>query len=451
MGDRLFQNSGAEGMVLVVVRNKQVFFRGYGETAPRSHQTPDANSVLRLCSLTKIFTSDLLTKMAAEKTLSLNDPLQRYAPQQITVPGRQPITLFQLATHTSGLPREVGFAQDGTAFTFPDRDTRWEWLPKQHPRFVPGTAAHYSNVGYDLLSDAMAAAGHKPYATLLDEGTLKPLHMYQTTFYPNPDLCGRLMVPSREVSPCTVTDATQGSSGLYSTANDMAQWLKYLLGSATPAIPAQPAAAQALYLTPEQLHSQQGMNAGGLPSGLGLGWVHLNDPATPSHLIQKTGGGAGFLTYIVIHPESHTALFLAVTVGPHTSHSYYLFKGANSAILELAGLPPMPEEPTAPRKGARGAQHRAAPDAAHKTKQPAAPAAKTAPRSAHKAVPESKSKRAEKPVSKSAAKTATKSASGSAAAKPAHSSTAKHSAPAKPVKKTAQKSTHKAAAKHTGQ
>ncbi len=139
-------------MVLVVVRNDQVFFRGYGETAPNSHQVPSRDSLLRLCSLTKIFTTDVLTKLVADKTVRLDDPLQRYAPKGTVVPKRNgPITLADLATHTSGLPRELGNAPAGTPhFTFPDYRTRWRWLPNQRLRSTPGATALYSNVAFDL-------------------------------------------------------------------------------------------------------------------------------------------------------------------------------------------------------------------------------------------------------------------------------------------------------------
>src|ERR1700712_1362085 len=88
LGTELFLQSGSTGMVLVVVRDDQVFFHGYGETAPNSHQVPTRDSLLRLCSLTKIFTTDVLTKLVADKTVRLDDPLQRYAPAGIVVPKR---------------------------------------------------------------------------------------------------------------------------------------------------------------------------------------------------------------------------------------------------------------------------------------------------------------------------------------------------------------------------
>ena len=231
LGTDLFLQSGSTGMVLVVVRDNQVFFRGFGETAPNSHQIPTQDSLLRLCSLTKIFTTDVLTKLVASNTVHLDDTLQRYAPPGKLVPKRiRPITLAELATHTSGLPRELGNAPRDTAhFTFPDYRTRWRWLPNQRLRSTPGTSALYSNVAFDLLGDALQSATRKQYAALLAERTLNPLHMQQTTFFPNAEQCRHLLIGAHDDGPCTTTEATAGSSGLYSTAGDMAIWLKYLL------------------------------------------------------------------------------------------------------------------------------------------------------------------------------------------------------------------------------
>jgi D-alanyl-D-alanine-carboxypeptidase/D-alanyl-D-alanine-endopeptidase len=352
LGADLFAQSAPTGMVLVVVRDDQVFVRGYGETAPNSHQLPTQNSFLRLCSLTKIFTTDVLAKLVADKTVQLDDPLQRYAPPLALVPKRvRPITLADMATHTSGLPRELGNAPRGTPhFTFPDYRARWRWLPNQRLRSTPGTAALYSNVAYDLLSDALQSAAHQPYAALLAQRTLNPLHMQNTTFYPTAEQCSDLLIGADQQGPCTITDATAGSSGLYSTAADMAIWLKYLLQTGVPGTPAYDASAQAIYLLPSNLIRQQGLDHAGNPTGIGLGWIHLLPVDSPSHLVEKTGGGAGFQTYIAINHSRRTAIFVAATEGPAGSH-VNLFKAANDLLLAVAGLPPLP--PTPPRPAAK--------------------------------------------------------------------------------------------------
>lgn len=354
LGNELFSHSGTTGMVMVVVQKDKVFIQGYGRMAPGSREVPTKDSVVRLCSLTKIFTTDLLTKLTLDRTVALNDPLQKYAPLGLHVPDRsgEPITLLDLATHTAGLHRELGYPPEGMAhFTYPDYTLRWQWLPKQQLRSKPGTVASYSNIGFDLLSDAMEEAAHKPYATLLAERTLKPLRMWETTYYPTAAQCQRLMLSAQDNGACTVTANTEGSSGLYSTPSDMVHWLKYLLGTGGPGFPVQPQQAQDAYLQPDQLVRVSGLNYAGDPSGLGLGWVHVLPKDDPSHIVEKTGGGAGYLTYIAIHPASHTAIFVAVTEGgrlPHVTH-FNLFKASNKVLLELAGAPQIPEKIDLPR------------------------------------------------------------------------------------------------------
>jgi D-alanyl-D-alanine-carboxypeptidase/D-alanyl-D-alanine-endopeptidase len=352
LGDELYTNSGATGLVLVVVRGDQVYFHGYGEAVPGSHAAPTRESVVRLCSLTKIFTTDVLTKLVADGMVRLDDPLKKYAPAGAVVPERDaPITLEELATHTAGLEREIGTAPRRTPhFSYPDYETRWHWLASAQLKFTPGTQAYYSNVGLDLLSDALAAAARKPYASLLEARTLKPLRMWETTLFPNPKQCERLMTGAHEEGPCTITASTEGSSGLYSTPADMEKFLKYLVGAGTPA---QAEDARKVYLLPTSLKGQYGLDHAGRPNGIGLGWMHLGTEQDNWHIIEKTGGGAGFTSYIAIHPASHTALFVAMTEGPPRAWrpGFNLFTASNNGLLALAGLPPLQERPV--RRAAR--------------------------------------------------------------------------------------------------
>jgi len=346
LGADLYANSGATGLVLVVERGNQVYFHGYGEAVPGSHTSPTPDTVIRLCSLTKIFTTDVLAKLVSDGTVRLDDPLGKYAPEGAVVPERSaPITLEELATHTAGLEREIGTAPRHTPhFTFPDYATRWYWLASAQLKSTPGTQAYYSNVGFDLLSDALAKASQMPYASLLESRTLQPLEMWETTLYPNPGECERLMTGAHEEGPCTITASTQGSSGLYSTGADMAKFLRYLVGAGAHG---QSDDAHGVYLLPSSLAGQYGLDHAGRPSGIGLGWMHLGANGNISHIIEKTGGGAGFTTYIAIHPASHTALFVAATEGPPHAwkQGFNLFRATNNALLALAGLPPLPDEP----------------------------------------------------------------------------------------------------------
>lgn len=343
----LFRRSGSTGMVVVVVRGHETWMQSYGQTYPGSHQKPDADSLLRLCSLSKIMTTDLLVKLVAEGRVSLADPLQKFAPRNVAVPVRtvrglsgRPITLGDLATHTAGLPREIAYPPgDSGHFTFPDYNFRWQWLPGYRLRFLPGTAAHYSNIGFDLLADALSAAAGKPYPQLFADRIAKPLGLRDTTLSPTPGECARLLIGARNEGRCTDTTAAAGSGGMYSTANDMTRWLKYLLD--LPGVPMhQDPAATATYIPSSELRWTQGLGRAGVPNGIGLGWVHINQPDDPTTIIEKTGGGAGFTTYIALNPGRHIGIFVAATEDRHAGPE--IFRGSNDLLTYLAGLTPVP-------------------------------------------------------------------------------------------------------------
>ena len=368
-------------MVLVLVRGHagaapEVYMQGFGETAPGSGVAPNAESILRLCSLSKIFATDLLNKLVADGTVRLDDELQTFAPPSVLVPmqvgaapqatargshvakpaphavalNTRPITLEDLATHTSGLAREVGTAPHDTPhFTFPSFNYRWHWLPNQRLKSVPGAAALYSNVGFDLLGDALQSAAHEPYAKLLADRTTRPLDMKETGFTPNANQCARLLQGNHDEGPCTDTQNSAGSSGVYSTPTDMATWLKYLLYVGPTA---QDAKAQAVYIDPATLVSQSGLDHAGDVSGIGIGWMHVL--SGPEEIVEKTGGGAGFVTYIALNHATQTGLFAAFTDGEGATH-YNVFKAANNLLLTLSGFPPAfdPAPPKPAPKAAR--------------------------------------------------------------------------------------------------
>jgi len=349
-GATIFEQSGSTGMALVVVRGREVAIMSYGETFPGSGVRPAANSLIRLCSISKIFAGELLAQLANEGKVALGDPLQRFAPPKKMAPagpGGTPITLRDLATHTSGLPREVGSYPANTPhFAFPDRTFRWTWLPKQKLATRPGTAALYSNVGFDLLGDALASAAGATYTQLLNDRIVRPLGLRDTTLTPSGGQCARLLRGAWDEGPCTDTQASGASGGVYSTSADMARVLQYLLripATAGAAVPAGPAIA--VYLKPSQLRSVQGLSHAGDPTGIGMGWIQLGDPDGPSALMQKTGGGAGFETYVALSLKRQTGIFLAVTDGKPAAH-FNLYREANNLLAALANVPPLP--PKAP-------------------------------------------------------------------------------------------------------
>ena len=307
-----FMESGAPGMVLVVVRGGATIVRGYGETEKGNKHAPDGNSLLRLNSITKVFTTEVLASLAADRKLALTDPLQRFTDKTVPLFGAKPITLLDLATHSAGLPREMpGAPEDANPRAWPTHEDRWAWLPRYTLPWAPGTTASYSNIGFDLLADATENAGGQPYPDLLRTRVTAPLGMTDTGFTPTPEQCARLMVGSGRGGPLPSGDthATDGSGGLYSTGNDMARWLRHNLDDVEGAL----ALSHAVYRPRQSMPAVIGFDEGTSMAGLGLGWVMLAAQGAQPAMLTKSGGGAGFMTYMAFAPGQGIAVFIAAS------------------------------------------------------------------------------------------------------------------------------------------
>ena len=341
--NHIYYGSGATGMAMVVIDGNQRVFRSFGETRPGNNVRPQLDSVIRIASLTKLMTSEMLVKMLDQGKVQLNDPLSKYAPPGARVPtyNGNPITLVNLATHTSALPREQpGGAAHRTVFTWPTRDQRWNWLATASLKSSPGTIAAYSNLAFDLLADALSQAAGKPYPALFEEQITRPLGMKDTTFTPSPDQCKRLMVAEKGASPCDNTLAAIGSGGVYSTPDDMMRWMQQFLSSDFHRRNTQADRMQTLIYQRTQLTKVIGMDVPGKADALGLGWVYMAPKNGRPGIVQKTGGGGGFITYMAMVPESNVGVFVVVTRSPLTRF-VNMSNGVNDLVSELSGFAPL--------------------------------------------------------------------------------------------------------------
>ncbi|WP_336997645.1 D-alanyl-D-alanine-carboxypeptidase/endopeptidase AmpH [Leclercia sp. M50] len=336
--NHIFYGSGATGMALVAIDGNQRVFRSFGETRPGNNIHPQLDSVVRIASLTKLMTSEMLVKLLDQGVVKLNDPLSKYAPPGARVPTYQgaPITLVNLATHTSALPREQpGGAAHRPVFVWPTRDQRWNWLSTATLKSSPGSQAAYSNLAFDLLADALGNAAGKPYPQLFEEQITRPLGMKDTTFTPSPDQCKRLMVAEKGASPCNNTLAAVGSGGVYSTPGDMMRWMQQFLSSDFYARSNQADRMQTLIYQRSQLSRVIGMDVPGRADALGLGWVYMAPKNGRPGIIQKTGGGGGFITYMAMIPQSNVGVFVVVTRSPLTRF-VNMSDGVNQLVVELS-------------------------------------------------------------------------------------------------------------------
>lgn len=341
--NHIFYGSGATGMAMVVIDGNQRVFRSFGETRPGNNVRPQLDSVVRIASLSKLMTSEMLVKLLDQGRVRLDDPLSKYAPPGARVPTYQgaPITLVNLATHTSALPREQpGGAAVRPVFVWPTREQRWNWLATAKLKTAPGTQAAYSNLAFDLLADALARAAGKPYPQLFEEQITRPLGMKDTTFTPSPDQCKRLMVAEKGASPCNNTLAAIGSGGVYSTPGDMMRWMQQFLSSDFYHRDTQADRMQTLIYPRERLTKVVGMDVPGKADALGLGWVYMAPKEGHPGIIQKTGGGGGFITYVAMVPQHNVGVFVVITRSPLTKFTN-MSDGVNDLVSELSNNKPV--------------------------------------------------------------------------------------------------------------
>lgn len=256
--------------------------------APSLAATPGLR--FEIGSLTKVFTALLLAEMAARGEVRLDTPLRDLLPAgTLTEPvGARLITLRDLASHHSGLPRlptnliPVDF---GDPYGGYDEAMLLAFVRGWKPVRAPGAGFEYSNLGAGLLGAVLARTAGKPFETLLAERILSPLKMRDTGF---DDL--RLAIPYAGATPVKPWHLASlaGAGGLRSTTADMARFAAAL---ASP--PARLAPAVRLLLAEPVRPTTIG---GGTTIGLGL--FRTETKAGPIYL--HDGGTGGMRSFLAL-------------------------------------------------------------------------------------------------------------------------------------------------------
>jgi D-alanyl-D-alanine-carboxypeptidase/D-alanyl-D-alanine-endopeptidase len=319
-GQILFIETKVPALVIGAVRGGEASVRGFGERAGPGTAPPDGDTVLRVGSVTKAFTGDLLAHMTAAGTVKLADPLTKIVPDFAAAadPNVRRIRLVDLATHAGGLPREVPHAPgtDNDPFAPITRDAFGAWLKTEKLLFEPGRSVLYSNFGFDLLAIALSEAARRPYPDLLKETITGPLAMQDTGFTLSAAQEGRLMrghAPDGSMMPIVPTGATiVGSGGLYSTPNDLLRWMKWHLDRFGTEGAEARLLDHALYVMRDGLEIASGMDESGHMDGLGLAWIGMMAGKDTPFILQKAGGLQGTFCYIAFAPSRGAAVFVAI-------------------------------------------------------------------------------------------------------------------------------------------
>ena len=227
----------APSMVVgVVVDGELVYSRGSGTTDPAGGKVPDVDTVYRIGSISKSFVGLAALSLRDDGALGLDDSLVQWVPEAagLVYPTRDaaPITLRQLATHRSGLPRTATI-QPESAPTEADVLKALKGLPLESP---PGVVHRYSNLGFGLLGIAAGRAAKMPVRDLVTKRLFAPLGMTSSGWDDATVPEGRLATPyergpdgePKKTTPLKL-GALEGSGGIFSSLRDMARYLAFQL------------------------------------------------------------------------------------------------------------------------------------------------------------------------------------------------------------------------------
>jgi serine-type D-Ala-D-Ala carboxypeptidase/endopeptidase len=296
----LVSRGDVPSLACAVVRDGDATLAGFGGAGPRT--------IFEIGSVTKVFTALLLADMAERGEVRLSDPAARYLPG-----GTGPVTLGDLATHTSGLSR-LPRGLLWSALTHPRdpyagyRAARLVRAARRSLRASSRPNAYaYSNYGYGLLGYLLGQAAGSSYQALVTERICGPLGLADTTFEVPPAARDRMAqgyARGRAV-PGWHLGALAAAGGLHSTAADLAKLLRACL--AASAGTALDAAIRAT-VRPRA----------GIPSGqIGLAW-HLTVRGDRELIWHNgmTGGYSAMIAYDPVRSLGVAALANAAGVQP---------------------------------------------------------------------------------------------------------------------------------------
>ncbi len=359
------------GAVVGVLRDGQVSLRAIGATSPDRTSPMAVDAVVRISSNTKPLAAALTLVLAAQGTLALTDPVERFVPELAgrrvlrridgdlddTVPAQRPVTVDDLLTMRLGFgfafeadcPAVRAAAEAGLGLGPPDPSNPLsadEWIARfaELPLLEqPGTVWRYE-LAYAVLGVVLARAAGRPLDLLLREELLRPLGMPDTGFVaPTP---GRLPPCfARHAGGLAVFDDATGGrwasaprfpdarNGLVSTASDLLRFAAALLDGGAGVISPQSVARMTTdRLSPAQRHGPSAQTFLG-----GGGWGHGVQVLTPDHdpavRLTRYGWGGGLGTLWYSWPERRAAAVLLTQVLPPSGALVETFLGAMERTL----------------------------------------------------------------------------------------------------------------------
>lgn len=223
------------GISVAVAKDGAVIYEGWTGAADLERKTAIGGETrFHIGSITKQFTAFAIHKLAAQGTLSIDQPVSDFFPELEASKGV--VTIRHLLDHTGGL-REVNTLvqmlglSEASAIT--GDQTLALILRQKGTNFEPGTREEYSNTGYQMLAHIVAKASGVPFAEYLKTEVFDPLGMDQTFVRTDPfALIENVAVSYGRKGDgfvhTPIVAASFGSTGIVSSPRDLLRWGHWL-------------------------------------------------------------------------------------------------------------------------------------------------------------------------------------------------------------------------------
>jgi D-alanyl-D-alanine carboxypeptidase len=227
---------GLPGVAVGVIHDQDlVWSRGFGFSDVGRKIPMRSTTLFRMASNTKMFTSVAILQLRDAGKLRLDDPVAKYLPWFKMKPAAAddpPVTIENLVTHGSGLPREAA-SPYWTTFEFPSKEEIRKTISTQTAAYSPDVRFKYSNLALSLAGYIVEEVSGERYSDYIQRHILQPLGMNSSSIDRKPEPFDRLAVGygrrmpdgSRKEMPWTDCKGVGPAAGLTSSVEDMARFV----------------------------------------------------------------------------------------------------------------------------------------------------------------------------------------------------------------------------------
>jgi CubicO group peptidase (beta-lactamase class C family) len=223
------------GAVLVARGDEVLLNKGFGFANLELNVPASPKTKFRLGSVTKQFTAASILLLQERGKLNVNDLVRKYMPDAPATWNE--ITIFNLLTHTSGIPNFTSFPDYPSLEPFPTKPEQLvAWFRAKPLDFRPGEQSSYSNSGYILLGYLIEKISGESYSQFVHENIFKPLEMTNSGYDSNSAIIqnrasGYTPSPNGLVNARYINMTIPfAAGGLFSTTEDLLRWEQSLFG-----------------------------------------------------------------------------------------------------------------------------------------------------------------------------------------------------------------------------